>query len=41
VMAIKDYVFVPANLIVHGLVYDLSNGSIEVVINGYVSCEET
>ena len=40
VMAIKNYVFVPENLIVHGLVYDLSNGSIEVIVNGYESCEK-
>jgi carbonic anhydrase len=37
VQAIKDHPFAPASLIVHGLVYDLSSGAIEVVINGYES----
>ena len=40
VMAIKNYVFVPKSLIVHGLVYDLSNGSIEVIVSGYESYEK-
>jgi carbonic anhydrase len=35
VEAIKSYPFVPETLIVHGLVYDLSSGTIEIVINGY------
>ena len=35
VMAIKQKDFVPDDLIVHGLVYDLNNGKIETVINGY------
>lgn len=37
VEAIKSYPFVPENLIVHGLVYDLSSGKIEIVVNGYDS----
>jgi len=35
VAAIKSYVFVPENFVVHGLVYDLSSGNLEVVVNGY------
>jgi carbonic anhydrase len=35
VEVIKSYDFIPENLVVHGLVYDLSSGSIEVVVNGY------
>jgi carbonic anhydrase len=35
VEAIKSYVFVPEDLVVHGLVYDLSSGNLEVVVNGY------
>lgn len=37
VEAIKGYPFVPESLIVHGLVYDLSSGKIEIVVNGYES----
>ena len=37
VETIKSYPFVPETLIVHGLVYDLSSGTIEVVVNGYES----
>ena len=37
VQAIKDHPFTPESLIVHGLVYDLSSGAIEVVVNGYES----
>jgi carbonic anhydrase len=37
VEAIKGYPFVPESLIVHGLVYDLSSGKIEIVVNGYDS----
>ena len=37
VEAIKSYPFVPETLIVHGLVYDLSSGTIEIVVNGYES----
>ena len=37
VEAIKDHSFAPESLVVHGLVYDLSSGAIEVVINGYES----
>jgi carbonic anhydrase len=32
---IKDSPFVPDTLNIHGLVYDLSSGGIEVVVNGY------
>jgi carbonic anhydrase len=35
VVEIKDSPFVPDTLIIHGLVYDLSSGGIEVVVNGY------
>ncbi len=37
VRAIKNYVFTPEHLIVHGLVYDLSDGTIAVIVNGYDS----
>ena len=37
VEALKSYLFVPETLIVHGLVYDLSSGTIEIVVNGYES----
>ncbi len=37
IKAIKGYPFVPENLIVHGLLYDLSSGRIEIVVNGYES----
>jgi carbonic anhydrase len=35
VEAIKGYPFVPESLIVHGLVYDLATGKIQIVVNGY------
>lgn len=35
VEAIKAHPFVPDSLVVHGLVYDLSSGTVEVVVNGY------
>lgn len=37
VQAIKAHPFAPESLIVHGLVYDLSSGALEVVVNGYES----
>jgi len=37
VQAIKSHPFAPGSLIVHGLVYDLSSGAIEVVVDGYES----
>lgn len=37
VAAIKALPFVPASLVVHGLVYELASGRIEVVVNGYQS----
>jgi carbonic anhydrase len=37
VQAIKAYPLAPESLVVHGLVYDLSSGAIEVVVNGYES----
>lgn len=37
VQAIKGHPFVPESIVVHGLVYDLSSGAIEVVVNGYES----
>ncbi|MCG8569529.1 MAG: hypothetical protein MJB14_05270 [Spirochaetes bacterium] len=37
VMALKQNSFIPDGLIIHGLVYDLSSGGIEVVINGYTT----
>lgn len=33
--AIKALPFAPADLIVHGLVYDLATGAVETVVNGY------
>lgn len=33
--AIKQRSFIPDSIILHGLVYDLTTGSIKVVINGY------
>lgn len=33
--SIRHLPFVPADLIVHGLLYELSSGKIEVVVNGY------
>ena len=36
VATIKSYPFVPESLIVHGLIYDLASGNIDVVINGYM-----
>ena len=35
VASIKALPFVPDNLIVHGLVYDLASGTLDVVVNGY------
>ena len=35
VLALKHQPFLPQTLVIHGLVYDLSTGAIEVVINGY------
>jgi carbonic anhydrase len=35
--AVKNHPFAPESLVVHGLVYDLSSGAIEVVVNGYES----
>jgi len=35
VNAIKKLDFVPDSLIVHGLVYDLLSGKVEVIVNGY------
>jgi carbonic anhydrase len=35
VESIYSLPFAPADLVVHGLVYDLGSGSIEVIINGY------
>ena len=35
VATIKGYAFVPANFIVHGLLYDLASGEVEVIVNGY------
>ncbi|MBT8352182.1 MAG: hypothetical protein KJO26_13250 [Deltaproteobacteria bacterium] len=32
---VKESPFVPETLVLHGLVYDLPSGSIEVVVNGY------
>lgn len=37
VQVIKGHPFAPESLVVHGLVYDLSSGAIEVVVNGYES----
>ncbi len=34
---IKESPFVPESLIIHGLVYDLVSGNIEVIVNGYES----
>ncbi len=35
VETVKSCPFVPDHLVVHGLLYDLSSGGIEVVVNGY------
>ena len=32
---VRESPFVPDTMIIHGLVYDLSSGGIEIVINGY------
>jgi len=37
VAAIKEHPFVPESLVVHGLVYEISSGAIEVVVDGYTS----
>jgi carbonic anhydrase len=35
VASIRSLPFVPKDLVVHGLLYDLASGAIEVVVNGY------
>lgn len=35
IAAIKSLPFVPDDVIVHGLLYDLASGRVEVVVNGY------
>lgn len=35
IAAIRLYPFVPKQLIIHGLLYELASGNIEVVVNGY------
>ncbi|MCP4535557.1 MAG: hypothetical protein GY832_00250 [Chloroflexi bacterium] len=35
VKAIRTLPFAPQQLVVHGLVYDLASGSVDVVVNGY------
>ena len=35
VTTIKSLSFVPETVVVHGLLYDLATGGIEVVVNGY------
>ncbi len=35
VQDLKSNLFVPDDLIVHGLVYDLSSGTVEIVVDGY------
>ena len=35
VSAIKELPFAPDNLVVHGLVYTLATGAVEVVVDGY------
>ena len=35
VASIKALAFAPQNLVVHGLVYDLASGTVDVVVNGY------
>ena len=35
VASIRSLPFVPQRLVVHGLLYDLASGNIEVVVNGY------
>jgi carbonic anhydrase len=32
---IKQYPFIPHGFIIHGLVYNLTDGHVEVVVNGY------
>ncbi len=34
---IKESPFVPESLIIHGLIYDLLSGDLEVIVNGYES----
>lgn len=35
IAAIRSYPFIPGELIIHGLLYELASGNIEVVVNGY------
>jgi carbonic anhydrase len=35
ILRLKSQPFLPHSLVIHGLIYDLSTGAIEVVINGY------
>jgi len=35
ILALKSQPFIPHSLIIHGFVYDLSTGNIDVVVNGY------
>ena len=35
IVAIKSYPFIPQQLIIHGLLYELASGKIEVIVNGY------
>lgn len=35
VSRIKNLIFTPDDLIVHGLVYDLQSGKVEIIVNGY------
>jgi carbonic anhydrase len=35
VTRVKGFPFVPRSIAVHGLVYDLATGQVEVVVNGY------
>lgn len=35
IAAIRSYPFIPQQLIIHGLLYELASGNIEVVVNGY------
>ena len=35
ITTIRSYPFIPQELIIHGLLYDLASGNIEVVVNGY------
>lgn len=35
IATIRELPFIPADMILHGLVYELSSGNVEVVVNGY------